>query len=76
MLSTIVSTSAARTARENLEEQGFSEEEIDRIMFKNVLKIIGYILIILPLLFLVSNYVIEPILNFIFVDTWSFEISF
>lgn len=76
MLSTIVSTSVARAARENLEKQGLSEEEIDSIMFKNVLKIIGYILIIIPLLFLVGNYVIEPILNFIFVDTWSFEINF
>lgn len=66
MLSTIVSTSVARAARENLEKQGLSEEEIDSIMFKNVLKIIGYILIIVPLLFLVGNYVIEPILKLIF----------
>ena len=75
MINTIISTSVARAVRENLEKQGLSEEEIDSIIFKNALKIIGYILIIVPLLFLVANYIIEPILKLIFIDTWSFTIT-
>lgn len=66
MLSTIVSTSVARAARENLEKQGLSEEEIDAIMFKNLLKIMLYIIIGVSLLFLSANYIIEPILKLIF----------
>ena len=76
MLSTIISTSIAKATRESLENKGLSEEEINAIMFKNLLKAIGYIIIGVSLLFLIGNYIIEPILKFIFVDTWSFEIHF
>lgn len=75
MISTIISTSIAKAYRESLEKQGLSEQEIDSLIFKNLLKVIVYIIISISLLFIVSNYIIEPILNFIFVDTWSFTIT-
>ena len=74
MISTIISTSIAKATRESLENKGLSEEEINAIMFKNLLKCIGYIIVVVSLLFLIGNYIIETILKFIFVDTWSFEI--
>lgn len=76
MLSTIISTEIIKATRENLENQGLSEDEVDRIIIKNMFKILLYILIGIPLLFLFANYVMQPILDFIFVDTWSFEIHF
>ena len=76
MLSTIISTEIIKATRENLENQGLSEADVDRIIIKNMFKIFLYILIGMSLLFLFANYVIQPILDFIFVDTWSFEIHF
>lgn len=74
MISTIISTAIAGAVREGLEKKGLSEEEVDAIMFKGTLKVMVYIAIGLSLLFLIANYVIEPILKFIFFSTWSYEI--
>lgn len=76
MLSIIASTTVAKAYRESLENKGFCEEEINSIVLKNLFKTILYIIIGVSFLFLFGNYVMQPILDFIFVDTWSFEIHF